>query len=174
MKVFVLLAGVLFGQAPVDPVKDVRLVVVSTSWCGPCQRLKAFSLPEVKKSVPVEIVDGDTDTTYGVSSYPTIICFVGKEEKWRMSGYSPASTIIAHVKSTDSAVSAVQSHAAKSTRPKSDYGELFSRVKNGDRLTLAVGVPDDADYYVKSLKGFDSGVYECLLAYGVPKMRKLK
>lgn len=171
MKMLTLVFSLLFGQPAVkdfSPVQNVRLVVVSASWCGPCQRLKLLTLPEVKRSFPVEVVDGDTDKTYSVSSYPTIICFVGSEEKWRQSGFVSSSALLDRVRST-------VSKSATKKQTASSYAELHDRIKHGESLTVAVGVSDEsADIYVKSIKGCEPGVWSCFLENGQPMMRKVK
>lgn len=50
------------------------------------------------------------------------------------------------------------------------YSALLARVQAGERLTLAVGVPDAADGYVDRLAGFSPAVYLCWLRDGTPVM----
>lgn len=172
MKFLAMAFSLVFGQPQVkEPAPSgVQLVVVSASWCGPCQRLKLLTLPEVKKSVPVEIVDGDSDKSYQVSSYPTTICFIDGKEQWRMSGFVSASTILERVKLS-------VAHPTSPPKPKAKerlgYTEIYARVQHGESLMVAVGVNDDADVYVKSIKGCEPGLWHCFLEDGTPKMQKV-
>lgn len=78
----------LIPQAPRE-----RFVVVSTTWCGPCQVLKARELPDLRKAFAVEEVDGDLVKSHGVTSYPTVIFERDGREVWRVSGYTSAETL---------------------------------------------------------------------------------
>lgn len=73
------------------------LLVVSATWCGPCQKLKSTTLsnPEVKNILTkyvVWIADGDKETglkkRLGVTSYPTYFILSDKDDVYkRGSGY---------------------------------------------------------------------------------------
>jgi thioredoxin-related protein len=71
-----------------------KLVVVSTTWCIPCQKLKQEVLPTLRKYINVVEVDGDFDKIYGANSFPTIIYFNEGKEIWRKYGYMSASAIL--------------------------------------------------------------------------------
>lgn len=162
VKGYVYQGPVISVKKPV-PVKasddSPRLVVVSASWCIPCAKLKNQSLPEVMKTVPVEIVDGDQDKSYNVASYPTTICFLGDQEQWRVSGFVDASYLLGRV-------------ADSKPTPAITYDDLFARVRKGETIRVAVGTSAKAQFKIDSVKGFESDVYECFLENGEPMMRK--
>lgn len=53
-----------------------------------------------------------------------------------------------------------------------DYAACLAAVLAGTRCTLAVGVPDRADYATTTLTGIAPGVYDCWCENGVPKMKR--
>lgn len=79
--------------APVPPAPRERFVIVSTTWCGPCQLLKVRELPALRKAYAVEEVDGDLVKSHGVTSYPTVIFERDGREAWRVTGYTAAETL---------------------------------------------------------------------------------
>ena len=70
-----------------------RFVIVSTTWCGPCQLLRARELPELRKAYAVEEVDGDEVKSHGATAYPTVIFERDGREAWRVTGYTAAATL---------------------------------------------------------------------------------
>lgn len=56
--------------------------------------------------------------------------------------------------------------------PVRDYSACLRAVRAGQRVTLAVGVTDPADYRTPSLTGISPGVYECFPQDDQPVMRR--
>ena len=76
---------------------DVRIVKVSTSWCGPCRILgpefeKVSKDPELQ-DFSFENIDGDEDLDaierLGITSFPTIVVLNGEEKINAIQGAHP-------------------------------------------------------------------------------------
>jgi thioredoxin 2 len=78
----------------IDEISKTKKVVVmiGTSWCGPCQ-LKKPSFLQIKEKHPqihMEFIDGDDEPEFKqehlVQKYPTFIKLIDTEEASRMEG----------------------------------------------------------------------------------------
>ena len=58
------------------------------------------------------------------------------------------------------------------TAPVRDYAACLTAVKSGNRVSLAVGVSDRADYRAEGLTGITPGVYDCWLQGETPVMKR--
>lgn len=151
--------------------QKIELVVVSASWCGPCQRLKAESLPTVRKSFDVVEVDGDKDKSYRVSVYPTLIVRRDGKEIDRFTGFRDAESIVAKL---NGHVGERPGRSMIVSKTKTiQYRELLARVMDGETLTVAVGTDDKADVRVESIEDTSPGLWRCWLENGTPKMQPI-
>jgi len=92
--------------------------------------------------------------------------------------FVPASAVAADSDETEAILRLAAARRARdAAKPKVsvptkpyNYAETMRRVTAGQKLSLAVGVLDEADGYVESLPGINPGVYDCYMDGTKPMM----
>lgn len=74
-----------------------QLLLISTSWCGPCKALKPV-MQELSQSYNISMVDAEANpeiaSQYSVRSVPTVILLENGVEKNRFTGLKSKEQII--------------------------------------------------------------------------------
>jgi thiol-disulfide isomerase/thioredoxin len=94
------------------PRSSYKVVVISASWCGPCQRFKREQLPALLKSgCEVEVLDYDKDKLpERVRSVPTILIYLqGRGTDGHTPNYRKIKTLTGY-RTTDSILSLIDKH----------------------------------------------------------------
>ncbi len=137
-----------FAKARHD--RKMLMVVVTTSWCGWCKKLKTGALADAKvrklsRQYACADVDGDTNpdllAALGVDSFPTVLMLdPAGEEVFRAHYMPPASFIRALEDHRDPATAAAAAHGPE------EESEAAARVlAAGDPAAAAKVVPDAVD-----------------------------
>lgn len=91
-------------KSMIESAEKPILVDFFATWCGPCKMLSPI-LEEIEKefSDSLEVVKIDIDKCsdlareYNVMSVPTLVLFVGGEQKFRESGFMPKDKVLSMI-----------------------------------------------------------------------------